>query len=99
MCTSHTDAHLPEIGNFLSLEAVQVSLDRRARILEILCREMERVLELYTCFHKSDFLNENLGHNNIEAYFGGKNVQAYSGLPASRKDENRYSHLISSHAS
>jgi hypothetical protein len=28
MTSSHTDGHLPEIGYFLSLEAVQVRLDR-----------------------------------------------------------------------
>lgn len=46
MATRHTDRHLTQIRNFLALETIQVSLDSRAGILEILSRKMKRVLKL-----------------------------------------------------
>ena len=46
MTTCHTDRHLPQVRHLLSLEPIQVGLYRRARIFEVLCGQVERVLQL-----------------------------------------------------
>lgn len=47
MRPSHINAHLPDVGHFLSLEPVKISLDGRARILEVSSSEMNRILQLH----------------------------------------------------
>ena len=46
MATRHADRHLTHIRNLLALETVQVGLNSRAGILEVLRRKMQRVLQL-----------------------------------------------------
>jgi hypothetical protein len=47
MRPSHIDAHLPDVGHFLSLEPIKIGLNGRARILQVSSGEMNRVLQLY----------------------------------------------------
>jgi hypothetical protein len=54
MAARHVDAHLAQVGNLLPLEAVEVGLDRRARVLEILRGQMQRVLELLPRQHTNE---------------------------------------------
>lgn len=54
MDPSHSDTHLPNIGNLLSLEAVQVSLDGRGRVFEVLSRRLQAVFQL-VAMHISEF--------------------------------------------
>ena len=37
---SHGDTHLPHIRDLLPLEPIQVRLDRRRRIFQVLCRDL-----------------------------------------------------------
>jgi len=46
MAPSHAYRHLSDVGHLLSLEPVQISLDSRARIFEILSSQMKCVLKL-----------------------------------------------------
>ena len=46
MGTSHSYRHLTEVSNLLPLETIQVSLNRRTSVLQVLCGEMLRILKL-----------------------------------------------------
>lgn len=46
VASSHINCHLPKVSNFLTLETVEIRLDRRTRILQVLCRQMEGILKL-----------------------------------------------------
>ena len=54
--TRHTDRHLTQIRNLLALETIQVGLNSRAGILEILGRKMKRVFELKRRHYSQPFI-------------------------------------------
>jgi hypothetical protein len=46
VATRHTDRHLTQIRDLLTLETIQVGLNSRAGVLEILSRKMKCILKL-----------------------------------------------------
>jgi hypothetical protein len=46
MATRHADRHLTQICDLLALETIQISLNSRAGVLEVLRGKMQRVLQL-----------------------------------------------------
>lgn len=46
MTTSHADGHFSQVSDFLPLEAIQIRLNGRVRILQVLCGEMQGIFQL-----------------------------------------------------
>lgn len=47
MTSRHANRHLPQVRNLLSLEAVEVCLDCRAGVLQVLRCQMQGILQLH----------------------------------------------------
>ena len=46
VASSHIDCHLPEVRDLLALETIEIRLNRRTRVLQVLRRQMKGILKL-----------------------------------------------------